>query len=412
MSHPFRFGVMLSERFAPDQPLPRDRAGWAEKARRIEAAGYSTLLMVDHFASPLAPLTSLMAAADATRHLRVGTMVLAADYRHPMILAKEAATVDLLSDGRLELGLGAGWLAADYRMAGIPFDPPAVRIDRLEEVVQILRCLLAGEPTAFHGRHLTIEAPGGVAQARQRPRVPMLVAGGGRKVLSVAARHADIVGVNLTIRGGAMGAALASSTVAATRERIGWIREAAGGRFEDLELNVSPLAVVTEDRASAAARLAPMFAQPPDQLLSSPNFLAGSVEQIVEDLQARREAYGFSYVVFTGGHEKAWRRWSPGWPAPDPALDRGGRGAPLPPTLCQAMNPLERYIVEEHIEDFNDGLISRRELLRRVTLMTGSVTAAASLLELMGCGSQPAGRAVSPSGRSASQAAGFATKRR
>jgi probable F420-dependent oxidoreductase len=302
---PFRFGVMLSEYFAPDSPLPRTRGGWAEKARQIEDLGYSTLFLTDHFSTAFAPLVALMAAADATTRLRIGTLVIASDYRNPLVLAKEASTLDLLSDGRLELGLGAGWMAADYRMAGMAFDAVGVRIARMEETARVLKCVLAGEPTTFSGEHVRVEAPAGLATARQRPHPPLLIAGGGRKVLSAAARHADIVGVNFTIRGGVLGTNLATATSDGMRERVGWVREAAGPRFRDIELNVTPLAAVTRDRAAVAARVSPLFAQPPEEVLASPLLLAGSTEQIIEELIARREAYGFSYVVFTGGDEAA-----------------------------------------------------------------------------------------------------------
>jgi probable F420-dependent oxidoreductase len=291
---PFRFGVMLSERFAPDSPLPRNRAGWAEKARQIEALGYSTLFLTDHFSTAFAPLVALMAAADATSHLRIGTLVLASDYRNPLVLAKEASTLDLLSDGRLELGLGAGWMAADYQMAGMAFDPAGVRIARMEETARALKCLLSGEPTMFRGEYVSMEAPAGVATARQRPHPPLLIAGGGRKVLSVAARYADIVGVNFTIKGGRLGTNLASATAGGMRERVEWVREAAGPRFRDLELNITPLAAVTEDRAAVAARVSPLFAQPPEEVLVSPLLLAGSTERVLEERLARREAYGVS----------------------------------------------------------------------------------------------------------------------
>jgi probable F420-dependent oxidoreductase len=302
---PFRFGVMLSEGFAPDSPLPRDRAGWAEKARQIEDLGYATLFLTDHFSTAFAPMVALMAAADATTRLRIGTLVLATDYRNPLVLAKEASTLDLLSDGRLELGLGAGWMAADYQMAGMTFAGPGTRIARMEETARAMKCLLSGEPTVLHGQHVNVEAPGGVAAGRQRPHPPLLIAGGGRKVLSVAARHADIVGVNFTIKGGRLGTNLGSATPDGMRERVEWVREAAGTRFTDLELNATSLAAVSTDRAAVAARVSPLFAQPPEQVLASPLLLAGSAAQIVEDLLTRREAYGFSYVVFTGGDEAA-----------------------------------------------------------------------------------------------------------
>jgi probable F420-dependent oxidoreductase len=295
---------MLSERFAPRSPLPRERAAWADKARRLEDEGYATVFLVDHFHSTYAPLVALMAAADATTTLRIGTMVLAVDFRNPVVLAKDAATLDFLSDGRLEIGLGAGWDATDYRTAGIPFDPPSVRIGRLEELAMLLPRLLAGQSVSFHGQHFTVEVPAGAALAHQRAHPPILIGGGGRRVLSIAARYADVVGVNFTIRGGALSpTSLQSTTAAATRQRIDWVREAAGPRFNELELNVTPLALVVGDKVSAADQFSRRFGLSPEHVCDSPFFLGGPVEQIVDDLEARRAEFGFSYVVFTGGHE-------------------------------------------------------------------------------------------------------------
>jgi probable F420-dependent oxidoreductase len=296
---------MLSERFAPGYQLPRERGAWAETARWLEGAGYATLFLVDHFHSTYAPLVALMAAADATTTLRVGTMVLAVDFRNPVVLAKDAATLDMLSNGRLELGLGAGWDATDYRTAGIPFNSAGVRIGRLEELAVLLPRLLAGETVSSEGAQFKIDAPAGLALAEQRPHPPMLIGGGGRRVLSLAARCADIVGVNFTIGGGAFSQAnLETTSAAATRERIGWIREAAGPRFDDLELNVTPLAMVADDKVSAAEQIAGRFGLRPEHVMDSPFFVCGPAEQIVDDLEARRAEFGFSYVVFTGGHER------------------------------------------------------------------------------------------------------------
>ncbi|HEY3139948.1 MAG TPA: TIGR03621 family F420-dependent LLM class oxidoreductase [Acidimicrobiales bacterium] len=304
----FRFGVLLSERFAPHAPLPRSREGWADKARELEELGYSTVTLPDHLDSAFAPLLGLMAAADATSRLRLGTMVMAADLRHPAVLAKETATLALLSDNRFELGLGAGWDASDYAAAGLTFDRPAVRIARLAEHVSILRSLWAGEDGDHDGKHLhaTVNA---AAAATCKASIPLLIGGGGRRVLSFAAQHADIVGVNVPIPDGAFtAAAVATATTDATRERIGWIEEAAGDRFARIELSIAPLAVVTDNRSAALATLASRFGQSTDHVAASPLFLIGSLDKITEDIQQRREHYGFSYIVFTGGSEQALGR--------------------------------------------------------------------------------------------------------
>ena len=179
MSHPrrFRFGAQLSR--APEAT----GASWADQARKAEALGYSTLLMPDHFGDQLAPVPAIMAAADATTTLRVGALVFDNDYRHPLVLAKEAATIDLLSDGRLELGLGAGWMRTDYEQSGIGYDPPAVRVDRFDEGVQVLKGLLAADgPYSFSGKHYTIAEHIPTPRPTQRPHPPLVIGGGGRRV--------------------------------------------------------------------------------------------------------------------------------------------------------------------------------------------------------------------------------------
>jgi probable F420-dependent oxidoreductase len=178
----FRFGVVAMQ--------PRSRQEWAEHARKVEALGYATLLMADHFGDLLAPFPALVAAADVTTTLRLGTLVICNDFRHPAVLAQEAATLDLLSDGRVELGLGAGWLRAEYERTGILFEPGPVRVARLEESVRIVKGLLAGETVTFAGQHYTVTDLPGLPRPVQQPHPPLLVAGGGRRILTLAAREA------------------------------------------------------------------------------------------------------------------------------------------------------------------------------------------------------------------------------
>jgi probable F420-dependent oxidoreductase len=302
---PFRFGVMLSERFAPQSPLPRTGRGWAGKVHELEDLGYATVTLTDHADAPYAALVGLAAAAATTTRLRMGTMVTAADLRYPFMLAKESATLALLSDGRFELGIGAGWDAGDYAATGQAFDRAGRRIERLAEYVTILRRLWSGEALDHDGEHWHAHVDASAA-ATCKASVPLLIGGGGRRVLSLAAREADIVGVNVPIQGGAFGAdAVATATHQATLERIGWIRDAAGARFGDIELSIAPLTVVTDDRSGAVAAIAARFGQPPEHVDASPLFLVGSPARIVEDLERRRQDYGFSYVVFTGGAEPA-----------------------------------------------------------------------------------------------------------
>jgi probable F420-dependent oxidoreductase len=290
----FRFGAQLS--------FAGSGVEWANKARRVEELGFAALCVPDHFDDQLAPFPALVAAGAATTSLRVGTLVLDNDYRHPLLVAKEAATVDLLTGGRLELGMGAGWLRRDYEQAGIPCDPPGIRIDRLEEGVAVVKGLLAGGAFSFRGKHYEINGHPGTPLPVQRPRPPILVGGGGRRILSLAGREADIVSVNFDLRSGSLGPHLgATATAEVTAERVRWVREAAGDRFDDVELSYTVyLTLVTEDREAVAAGLGSGFGLDAEQALSMPNFAIGTVAQIADELERRRDELGFSYVVVGG----------------------------------------------------------------------------------------------------------------
>ncbi len=294
MPHKFRFGIQTG--------LAPSAEAWTEKARKIEALGYSTLFIPDHFNEQLAPLIALQAAADATTTLRVGTMVLDNDYRHPLVLAKELATLDLLSNGRLEAGLGAGWMVSDYEQSGIEYDTPGVRISRLREALRVIKGLFADGNVSLSGDFYNITGHDGTPKPLQRPHPPILIGGGGKRVLRLAAREADIVGVNFSLAEGTVNPAVAATgTAAATAEKIAWVREAAGANFDKLELNTTIfVSVVTDDREAMAERVGTGFGLPPADALGSPHILIGTIEQIVEDIQQCREEYGFSYVVFSG----------------------------------------------------------------------------------------------------------------
>jgi probable F420-dependent oxidoreductase len=264
------------------------------------------LLIPDHFGDQLAPIPAMMAAADATTTLRVGGLVLDNDYKHPLIQAKEAATIDVLSGGRLELGLGAGWMKTDYDDSGIVYDSPGVRISRFKEALTIIKGLLAEGPVDFAGTYYTITAHEGTPKPVQKP-LPILVGGGGKRVLSIAAREAQIVGINFNLEQGRVNrATMQTGGADSTDEKIGWIRAAAGPRFDELELNVTVFAAaVTDDQAAMAERIAPGFGMPPAETLDSPHALIGSVDQICDLLQRRRERYGISYIAFSGeGYER------------------------------------------------------------------------------------------------------------
>ena len=267
-------------------------------ARKAEDMGVSVLTVADHLDDQLAPIAALMAAAEYTSTLRVGTMVFANDYRHPAILAKEAATIDRLSGGRLEFGLGAGWMTSDYDASGIALDPPGIRVARLEEAVQVIAGLWGELPLTFEGEHYRITGLEGQPKPLQQPRPPIIVGGGGRRVLEMAARHADIVALNPNLRAGVIDARAGSSATAeATEQKLSWIRTAAGERFERLEIGVRiHLAVVTDDRDSMFAALGEGFGLDPTQARHTPHALCGTVDQIVEDLEERRDRFGISNI--------------------------------------------------------------------------------------------------------------------
>lgn len=288
---PFRFGVQASS--APD------RRTWIELARRVESLGYATLTMPDHFTDQLAPVPALMAAADATTRLRVGALVWDNDYKHPVVLAKELATIDVLSEGRLELGIGAGWMKTDYEAAGMPYDPPGVRIDRFVEGLSVLRGCFADGAFSYAGSHYTITSYDGMPKPIQRPGPPVLIGGGGPRVLSIAARHADIIGINGTMSAGAVGPeALASMTAEAVDSKVGIVLAKGADRLDGIELNVRAFFVsVTNDRAAVMQQIAAGLQLPVEAIEATPFALIGTPAQIVEDLRARRDRWGFSYVI-------------------------------------------------------------------------------------------------------------------
>ena len=302
MARPFRFAAQLDN--APS------RKEWADAARKVEDLGYATLTMPDHFGDQLAPVPGLMAAADATTSLRIGTLVWDNDYKHPLVLAKEAATLDLLSDGRLEFGLGAGWMKTDYEQSGIPYDPPAVRVDRFEEALEVLKGLWGEGPFSYEGTHYRITDHDGLPKPVQRPHPPIVIGGGGKRVLSIAARHADIVSVNPNLREGLGGPETApNATPDATTRKLQWVKEAAGDRFDDIELNVLVgFTLLTDKPAAVAEGMAPAFGITPADALHVPLCLIGTIDSMVEELQRRREEWGFSYIGFDNG---SWESMAP-----------------------------------------------------------------------------------------------------
>ena len=286
----FRFGVQVSKETSAK--------GWAELARRTEAAGYEVLTMPDHFTDQLAPVPALMAAANATTTLRVGALVFDNDYKHPVVLAKELATIDLLSDGRLDIGLGAGWMISDYEEAGMPYDSPKVRIDRFIEGVAVIRGAMAEGSFSFSGDHYTITNYNGQPKPIQA-RPPLLIGGGGKRVLTYAAREADIIGINGTLTAGVVGPeALSTMTAESVDEKVAIVAAAGAHRINDIEMNIRTFFVkVTNDRTATVEGISSMFGVSKELIDASPFALIGSVEECIEQLLERRERWGFSYTI-------------------------------------------------------------------------------------------------------------------
>jgi probable F420-dependent oxidoreductase len=292
--HPFRFGLQCRH--------PLHHVGWRDLARKVEDLGYGVLTVADHFDDTPAPIPALMAAADATTTLRVGTLVLANDYRHPVVVAKEAASVDVLSEGRFELGLGAGWSTEDYDAAGFPLDRPGVRIARLAEAIDVVRGLWRPEPLTYEGEHYRITGLEGRPLPHRPGGPPIVTGGGGERILRLAARTADVVALNVNLQAGVIDErAFPDGVPAATDQKLGWLRDEAGERFEQLELQVRiHLALVTDDRAGTIAELAPGFGLSPEDADATPHALIGSVEEICDQLVERRERWGISYIGLSG----------------------------------------------------------------------------------------------------------------
>jgi probable F420-dependent oxidoreductase len=299
---PFRFGVQLSN--------AGSGAAWRDTARKIEGLGYSTLFIPDHFDDQFGPLVALAVAAEATTTLRVGSLVFGNDYRHPVVLAKEIATLDLFSQGRVEFGLGAGWMTTDYEQSGMVEDAPGTRIGRMAESLAVMKSLWSTGKATFEGEYYQVTGAIGSPQPVQQPHPPIIVGGGGKRVLGIAAREADIVGVNPSLAAGYVGPEVLETTTAEYyHQRVAWIREASGDRFDRLELQVLTFLVqIVPDREDAVARLAGLMSVTPEQIDTSPIAMIGTTDQIIESLRQRREQFGFSYIVV---HEAEMEAFAP-----------------------------------------------------------------------------------------------------
>jgi probable F420-dependent oxidoreductase len=296
MAHDRRF------RFALDLHRPFDGMSWVETARKVEQLGYSTLFVPDHFDEGLGPIAAIAAAAATTTTLTVGVLVMDCDYRHPAVVARELATIDQISDGRLEVGLGAGWKRWDYDASGIPMDPPKVRVDRMIEHTTVIKGLFGPGPFSFAGEHYTITDLDGTPKP-VRPEGPrFLIGGGAPRVLRFAGATADIVGVNASIHSGEIDVEAAQDGAAdRIDDKVRWVQEGAGERFAGLELNAwLAVAEVTDDRAGLAELLAAGFGVTADRALASPLTLVGNPTQITDTLHERRERWGYSYHVIPG----------------------------------------------------------------------------------------------------------------
>ncbi|MFM8564326.1 MAG: TIGR03621 family F420-dependent LLM class oxidoreductase [Acidimicrobiia bacterium] len=303
MSKPFRFGLQAY--------ATSSGKDWRDLARKAESMGFSSFHLADHVIGPgpaltatghpvqtVAAIPAMAVAAEATDTIKIGCRVLCVDYRNPVMLAKEVATLDFFSEGRLELGIGAGWLQNEYEAMGIPFDTAGVRIERMEEVIGLLRASFAEGELNVTGRH--VHAVGFEAVPKPVRTPPLMIGGGAKKVLTIAGREADIVSLNFNNSSGKLGpAGIGSSTAELTLEKIGWVKDGAGTRFDQIEIEIAAyFTIVTPDGDGTRAKMAPMFGMTPEVLAEHPNALIGSVDEICDRIVERRERFGISYVSF------------------------------------------------------------------------------------------------------------------
>jgi probable F420-dependent oxidoreductase len=267
-------------------------------AQHVEDSGYHTLVMPDHLGARFALAPALVLAAEATSKLRVGSLVYDNDFRHPALLAQEVASIDLLTDGRFEFGLGAGWLKSEYDAAGIPFDDGATRVERMAEALHVVKALFDATPLTYEGRFYRLTGLTGSAKPAQQPHPPILIGGGGRRLLTLAAKEADIISVMPQSRRDGSGLEDGDASPEAFARKVAWIREAAGSRFSTIELNTLVQTVlITDHGRDAAEPLGKEYAMDADQVFETPLVLIGSLDQIAQTLEQRRERFGLSYIT-------------------------------------------------------------------------------------------------------------------
>jgi probable F420-dependent oxidoreductase len=308
--HPFRFGVINEICHPPKR--------WLEEAQRVEALGYATFLLRDHLVSDFfghqyAPIAALSMAASATERLGIGNLVIDNDFRHPAIFAKEMATLDLFSEGRLELGLGAGWLRNEYDQAGLAYDSAGVRIERLAEAIQVIKGLWSGQAFSFEGKHYQInglESFPRPFQSAERSQPRLLLGGGRKRMLQLAGREADIISLLTTSVGsGVLVSEPQERSAEALDEKLGWIKAGAGERYGQIELNIMPSLLISDQRRAASDGF---LAQQGwsgisyETLWEMPSVLIGSLDQICDLLIERRERFGISYYVIRDSQFEAF----------------------------------------------------------------------------------------------------------
>jgi probable F420-dependent oxidoreductase len=278
---------------------------WRDQARMAEGLGYSALYVMDHFDAQFGPLVAATVAVEATTTLHVGTLVLNNDLRNPVVLAKEIATLGLVADGRIEVGLGAGWLRSDYEQTGIDYERAGVRVDRLRESVAIMKALWDTGEASFDGTHYTVRGARCDPRPVSAPRV--IVGGGSERVLTLAAEQADVVGLNTSLASGKIGGDDKSDASFEHFDRcLSWVRAGAGDRFDSLEIQITAFAVMVVGSRRAAVRSATMLGYPGEEALDLPNVLIGTEDELCERLIARRERWGFSNVVVPGESMEAF----------------------------------------------------------------------------------------------------------
>ena len=301
--HKFRFSWQAFE--------AESAKDWQEKAKKAEDSGFSAFHLADHYLGPgpaldaashpvqnIAAVPAIMAAASATNSIKVGCRVFCTSYRPAGVLAKEAMTIDFLTEGRLELGLGAGWVTSEYEALGIPFDPPGKRITRLEETIAVVKAHMKGEDLNFNGDQVKASGYQGLP-ASPSGKVPLMIGGGAPRVLGIAGREADIVSINYNNSSGHLAGSRETDTAEATLKKIEWIKEGAGNRFNDIELEVGAyLTIVTDNQTETAKSFTDMLGMSVEEVLSFPHALIGSVDYICEELEKRRELFGITYISF------------------------------------------------------------------------------------------------------------------